>query len=264
MEQVALFRTDAFDGWDIAFHSGMSAEQDLTAALTAGMPVGVVATKLSLGKRILGIPRALDEGSKVFVDSGAFTAFNKGDLVDWGRVFGVYDCLIERTDRPGNLSIVAPDVIGNQVETLACWERHKAKIVSWIEAGARVILPLQCGDLSAGDLLARGIEILGTNRFCAGIPSNLAAMSADDCATLQHHDFHILGRVEVNPQLAEKMQRLTANNPAARFTADATWLRSRLAKIAKTKGIRAHMLESSRTASIRELLIQEGYQQRSA
>ncbi|SED35384.1 hypothetical protein SAMN05216178_6908 [Pseudomonas saponiphila] len=264
MEQASLFQAAAFEGWDIAFHSGMSAEQDLSAALTAGLPVGVVATRIPLGKRLFGLPRALDQGCKVFVDSGAFTAFTKGDSVDWGRVFSVYEGLIDRTERPENLTIVAPDVIGNQEATLACWDRHKGVITAWIECGARVVLPLQCGELSAGELLNRGIAILGTNRFCAGIPSNLAAMSAEDCATLSHHDFHILGRVEINPQLAEKMHHLTSNNPTAHFSSDATWLRSRLAKIARTRGVKAHMLESTRTASIRELLMQEGYQQRSA
>lgn len=250
-----------FPGWETAFHSGMSANNDLAGAITAGAPVGVVAGKIPMSKLFMGLPRYMDQGGKVFVDSGAFTAFSKGLPVDWAKVFRTYDTLIGATDAPGNLSIVAPDVVGDQSATLDIWGLFKPEIQRWIEAGARVIVPLQCGDLSAGQVLAKAVELLGTNQFCAGIPSNLAAMQAGDCATITHHDFHILGRVEMTKELGEKVHALLSNNPAARYTSDATWLRSRIALISKGDGPSENHLEPKRTRAIRQLLLEQGYPQ---
>ena len=124
--------------WTLAYHSGMSAKSDLRAAVDVGVPVGVVATLLDVNKTILVLPRHLDRGGACFIDSGAFTAFQKGEPVDWPKVFRAYESVINMTDRPEGLSIVAPDVIGDQVQTLALWEVHAKRVLSWVEAGARV------------------------------------------------------------------------------------------------------------------------------
>jgi hypothetical protein len=217
--------------WDLAFHSGMSARSDLRAAVDEGIAVGVVATLLDVVKTILVLPRHLDAGGSVFIDSGAFAAFQKGDVVDWIKVFSVYESVLNMADRPAGLSIVAPDVIGDQTATLALWEVHAERVSAWITAGARVIVPLQRGELSAGVMLAHAKRIFQTDRFCAGIPSNLEAMSAEDCSTLHHHDFHVLGRVILTAELAVKLRALLGNNPGATYTADANWMRSRIRQI---------------------------------
>lgn len=152
--------------------------------------------------------------------------------MSWEKVFFAYECVLGRTDYPGALSIVAPDVIGDQSATLDLWAVHAERVRTWITAGARVIIPLQCGELSAGEMLAHAKRIFQTDQFCAGIPSNLAAMSAEDCATLHHHDFHLLGRVVINAELGDKLRALLANNPGAIYTADANWLRSASSKSA--------------------------------
>ncbi|MFK4136470.1 hypothetical protein ACI2KR_29975 [Pseudomonas luteola] len=91
--------------------------------------------------------------SQVFVDSGAFEARRKGIQLDWEVVFQAYEVILNMTDRPQGLSIVAPDVIGDQIETLHLWQRYSLRVQTWIDAGVRVIVPLQCGNLSAGDML---------------------------------------------------------------------------------------------------------------
>lgn len=180
------------------------------------------------------------------------------------KSFRAYESVITMTGRPEGLSIVAPDVIGDQVQTLALWELHAKRVRSWIDGGARVIVPLQCGQLSAGELLEKAKRIFGTDKLCAGIPSNLSAMPPADCATLHHHDFHILGRVVMTEELRQKMAALQANNPLANFTADANWLRSRIrklslpeARIPNTSGM-PH--DSRRTRAVKRLLISEAYQ----
>ncbi|WP_231992366.1 hypothetical protein [Metapseudomonas furukawaii] len=267
-QQCLQFDAPAFASpsflWRASFHSGMSADSDLRAAIAEGVPVGVVANLLTPTHVIRALPQYLDEGGSVFVDSGAFAAFQKGEQMDWGRVFIAYDCLVNSTERPDRLSIVAPDVIGDQAATLALWELHRERICAWVASGARVIVPLQRGALSAGDLLGQAKRIFQTDAFCAGIPSNLEAMSADDCATLHHGDFHILGRVKMTPELLAKLQALQSNNPAAVYTADANWLRSRIRNISQVKTQRPEFerpwYETRRTQAVRAVLRADAYE----
>ncbi|HBO2935060.1 TPA: hypothetical protein L4R50_000054 [Pseudomonas aeruginosa] len=246
--------------WSIAYHSGMSSQSDFRACINTGAPAGVVAGLLTTQQVLAAIPRYIREGGRLFIDSGAFTAFRKGDPMDWKRVFQVYEFVINGTDGSPNVSIVAPDVVGDQEATFALWHEHRDKIRSWIDSGVRVIVPLQTGPLPADQLLHAAIELLGTNRFCAGIPSNEAAMSPAECSLLRHHDFHILGRVKLNDDVAAKVAALKANSPDANLTADANWLRSRTRKAGQLRqAMPMHMFESRRTQAVSHLLREEGY-----
>lgn len=171
--------------------------------------------------------------------------------------------MILMTSKPQGLSIVAPDVIGDQVGTLKLWTEHAARVRGWIEKGVRVIVPLQRGNLPASEMLALAKQTFGTD-FCAGIPSNLEAMSADDCSTLHHGDFHILGRVVMTDELVQKIDALKANNPEANYTADANWLRARTRKISIEASTltpdRSNGLgDTKRTRAVRNILQQEAY-----
>ncbi|MDD1009360.1 MULTISPECIES: hypothetical protein [Pseudomonas] len=250
--------------WHLAFHSGMSASSDLRAAVDVGVPIGVVAPLLSLSKVFLALPRHLDSGGSVFIDSGAFAAFQKGETVIWERVFQKYESVILMTAKPQGLSIVAPDVIGDQVATLKLWSEHAERVKNWIGKGVRVIVPLQRGALDAAQMLALAKDTFGSDRFCVGVPSNLEAMSAGDCSTLHHSDFHILGRVVMTDELVQKIDALKANNPDANYTADANWLRARTRKISievsslapdRSSGLG----DTKRTRAVRNVLQQEAY-----
>lgn len=251
--------------WKTAFHSGMSSRSDLRAAIDQGVAIGVVATLLDVSKRTLALPRFLDKGGAVFVDSGAFAAFQKGEEVDWHRVFTAYESILVMTDKPEGLSIVAPDVIGCQQRTLALWEQYAARVSSWIAAGARVIVPLQRGQLCAGQMLAHAKRVFGDVPFAVGIPSNLEAMTSEDALTIRgHDDFHILGRVVLNDELRTKIDALRSGNPNAVFTADANWLRSRLRQIsAAMRPVVADPLgrptDSARTLAVRSVLQNDSY-----
>ena len=256
--------TDKPFTWNIAFHSGMSAKSDLRAAVDEGVAVGVVATLLDVSKAILVLPRHLDAGGFVFIDSGAFTAFQKSEPLDWNKVFAAYETVLLHTERPSGLSIVAPDVVGDQAATIELWARHAFRVRSWIDAGARVIVPLQRGTLTAQELLQRAKQIFGCDKFCAGIPSNLQVMELQDAASLRHDQFHILGRVVLTPELKVKVQTLIENNPAATFSADANWLRSRITRICSDSNLircdtACWPMQSSRTRAVRALLRTESY-----
>lgn len=225
-----------------AFRSGMSSKSDLRGAIDAGVPVGVVAGHLTTGQIVMTLPRYLDAGGRVFIDSGAFTTERTGDLLDWSRIIGIYETIAELTDRPANLYVVAPDKVGDQKETLELLQRHEPRLHNLLAMGVQLIVPLQRGLLPASMMLAAVQDIFKSNRFIAGIPSNKAAMSIDECRSLKHHSFHILGRVQANASQADRIDALMANNPSATtVSGDANWLRSNLAAV-------RHLTQTTRQA----------------
>jgi len=217
----------------IAFRSGMTNKSDFHGCLDAGADIGVVACKLTSSQILISLPKHLDNGHKAFIDSGAFTSFRTGEEIDFHMVLRDYESVAEMTDRPENLYVVAPDAVGDQIKTLELLEAYKERLQALIKRGVRLIVPLQVGKLSAPDMLAACVEILATNRFVAGIPSNKAAMGIHECMTLKHHAFHILGKVQGDPEQQERVSALVSGNPNAQISADANWLRSRLDTIRK-------------------------------
>lgn len=249
---------------DAVFRSGMSSKSDLRGAIEAGVPVGVVAGKLSSAAMFLTIPRYLDRGGKCFCDSGAFSSFLSGKLMDWEDVLQRYDSLALMTETPGNLYVVAPDKVGDQDETLRLLAAWSNRVRSLIEQGCKVIVPIQNGGLSGQALIDRVAGILQTSKFIVGIPSNRAAMSIEECKKLRHSGFHILGRVQADVEQRARIHSLRRGNPAATVTADANWLRSQLATICDlTEAERANRrqgktgltLDHPRTAAVTKALL---------
>lgn len=214
----------------LAFHSGMSRAKDFHAAAAAGVPIGVVANELTSPQLFLGIPRHVSRGGHVFIDSGAFAELATGVAPDFDQVLFKYEIVadaLQDQDRC-RLYVVAPDKVGDQLATLERLAEHAGRVRALIELGCKVIMPLQRGVIPAADMLARAAAILGTDRFVAGIPSNKEAMSIEECATLRHHAYHILGRVQMNQEQIDRMRALAGDDESVEITADANWLRSRL------------------------------------
>lgn len=215
----------------LAFRSGMSRSTDFWAAAAAGVPIGVVATELNGGLRRIGIPRFLAEGGFLFIDSGAFGELATGEAPDFDKVLSVYEWIADdagyRFDG-AQLYVVAPDKVGDQAASLERLAAYAGRVRALIEQGCKVIVPLQRGALSAVEMLDRMAAILGTREFVAGIPSNKEALSIAECASLQHHTYHVLGRVQMNQDQLDRLAALMQRNPHAEITADANWLRSRL------------------------------------
>lgn len=216
---------------DTVFRSGISSKSDLRGAIEAGVPVGVVAGKLSSAAIFLTIPRYLDRGGMCFCDSGAFSSFLTGEPMDWADVLQRYDSLALMTETPGNLYVVAPDKVGDQGETLRLLAAWADRLRNLITQGCKVIIPIQCGRLSGQALIDMVAGVLQTRQFIVGIPSNRAAMPVDECRMLRHSAFHILGRVQVNGEQRARIESLRQGNPEAAITADANWLRSQLGTI---------------------------------
>lgn len=220
----------------IAFRSGMSAVGDFRGAAAAGVAIGVVAGELPTVLVFLAAPRLLAEGGALFVDSGAFSEMKTGDEPDFNAVLTVYSAISGATKRRedrARLFVVAPDKVGDQLETLARLARYRSRMRALIDQGCSVIVPVQRGALPAAEMLDRIADVLGTRNFVAGIPANKDALSIADCATLRHDRFHILGRVQINQDQAARIHALTFKNPGAVLTADANWLRGKLGDVTR-------------------------------
>jgi hypothetical protein len=213
----------------------MSRNKDFYAAVAAHAPVGVVAGEMTLGLRLFQVPKYLQAGGAVFIDSGAFNAFRAGTEVDFKAVLRTYWKIADGAHllgtAPATLYVVAPDAVGDQQKTLALLTQYKDQLLELIGMQCNLIVPIQRGEMPAADMLAAAKSILGTDNFVAGIPSNEAAMSVAEVSTLRHHAFHILGRVQKNDQQIARLSALADNNPSATINADANWMRSRIPTI---------------------------------
>jgi hypothetical protein len=220
-------------GRPMAFRSGMTNKSDLRGAMDAGVPVGVVAGSLTLGQKILAIPKYLDKGGKVFVDSGAFGAYQTKSEMDWSKVLGIYESICMNCENRSNLWVVSPDKIGDQDATLELLGIWRKRIVDLIDDGCNVIVPLQCGSIGGAEMIQKVTDLLGCSNWVAGIPSNKEAMSIEECGTLNHGAFHILGRVQQDEEQISRIEALLLNNQNAVLTSDANWLRSRLKSVSQ-------------------------------
>lgn len=226
---------------DIAFRSGMSRSNDLRAAIMGNIPVGVVAGELRQLQVSITLPKYLAAGGKVFIDSGAFTSFKTGIAPNFNEVLRVYEGVVSTTlllsTSLNGLYVVSPDKVGDQVETLRLLGIYQERLNMLINQGCQLIIPIQCGAMPVSQMLSGAINALGTNRFIVGIPSNEAAMTIAECATLRHHAFHILGRVQQDDEQVKRILAINNGNPGARLTADANWLRSRIAIISELNNV---------------------------
>jgi len=105
--------------------------------------------------RLMG--RYIDHGAKVYVDSGVYPRFKRGQgPPDFDRVMDLYAQLVERASLPGQVSVTAPDVIGDARATLALQRRYGRKLMAFCEAeSCRLVVPVQGGDARS---LVKGIE----------------------------------------------------------------------------------------------------------
>ena len=205
-----------------SYSSGLTrspAEAD--EAIKSGTPVGVSAfSGLTAPMRKKLVDYANADG-KVFVDSGAFTAFKKGKEVDWDKILFTYHEMTTSVapEKRANVTIVAPDIVGNHDATLQLQEDLQAKFQTFFDNGATVIFPVQQG--GHGSLAGNFADL--TNTFSAkqmdsvtvGVPFNAKAWTQEDVLEfmrsrenqkkhfgLDLRPFHLLG---AGPAKVEKL-----------------------------------------------------------
>lgn len=193
------------------YRSGVSTATDLRGFMMAKVPVGVCAVHVTANRSKVSksplsssvrslLVQYINEGAKVFVDSGAVGAFRHKVSLDFeSDVFPVYQELLAKVDRPENLLLVMPDVLGDQDASLALQERHAATIRGFMCAGAEVMMPVQRGHLTPAQMFHRQADMLGTLNFAVGVPSipgSIAAISIEELTNLMTASpkhVHLLG-----------------------------------------------------------------------
>ena len=91
-------------------------------------------------------------------------------------------------------------------------------------------------------------------------------MSIQECATLNHSAFHILGRVHQSSEQTERVLALRTNNPGATVNADANWLRSRMSLVTAATHLEHRRRHSARGSKMaidhpRSIAIQKAIEQ---
>lgn len=207
------------------YRSGASARADAAGYIRAGLPLGITATDASAPVRTMAARYASD-GGRVFVDSGAFRLIRSGQTIDYRAVLEIYRELLRQTRQPGNLLLVGPDRVGDQIASLALLLRFREAVIDLIDAGATVMIPLQRGPLSLSNVYQH-VQHLLQRPLVAGLPSNAAALTEAEIvtfmATAKPDQVHFLGCSENS-----LLHRAHHASPTTRITCDASRLRCHL------------------------------------
>lgn len=220
----------------ISFRSGASAPADFRGYVMAGHPVGVSLAEFGPGSATWDMVAGYAaRGGKVFVDTGAFTSFTKGQPVDWDRTVELQQRLARDAGPRARLHFVAPDVVGDQAASLALLARYRADMRRLIDAGHDVLVPIQRGALKPYDAWRAAADILGTDRFTAAVPSNKVAFSREELAELfdgpiKPPSVHFLGVAGNKAKLAALAAVVHRRHPLAQVTSDANRIRAMTGK----------------------------------
>ncbi|AMR78563.1 LPD1 domain-containing protein [Cupriavidus nantongensis] len=244
------------------FASGMSRAKDFHPAARAEHGIGVDIGELSDAALRELADRIVNMRARVFVDSGAFGLFKRGlkngdtQPMNFDAVLRKYGQLQQyiaeanpAEERVTPPMLVMPDVVGDQAASIDLVRQYR----DWIKVEtefrvSRPVVPLQRGDLSLSEAYAKVVEVLGSDRFVVGIPSNAAAITPEEFITFLRESkpkaVHILGAL-ADSRLAPRLQQIVDAGLDAdiEVSADANILRSKiLTKDAPAEG-RAERIE---------------------
>ena len=254
------------------FASGLQSPGEIKGAALGGYGVGVSCAKVQRG-----MLEALEEvakiGARVFVDSGAFAEVEwdpaAGRLVDrkpltdadWQRRFAVYERLAKNLGGR-SLYLVAPDKVGDQLETLERMARYAPRVQAILQLrdsdpfyGPRLIVPVQRGASSMAAFADQCLEALGLgagdDRLVYGVPSKKGATSLEElrafaATRLPGSAFHLLGLGPQSPRFEQLVEAVIEACPGAVVTCDAV----RITALVGRGGSKPRPLTAARDALI--------------
>ena len=221
---------------NISFASGIDKEADARGAIAAGVAIGSTAQILAKNRGVFNLfAGALKSGTPVFVDSGAFGASRTGKSVDFNAIFSTYLSLVGSAKTRGQLTIVGPDILGDQDSSAQLVRDHANHIREALAKGARVILPVQHGKLSIREYLQR--VGFSPNEVAIGIPANKFGyprhLLRDEISDARVKDVHFLGMSNMNAS-AGKLVAAATESGATSVTLDANRIRSKAGRTITT------------------------------
>lgn len=179
------------------FISGASAPADIWGLAGWSVPLGVSLPELSSPGLALLCEHWKMPLLRVFADSGAFSEVDReGNVVApiedvaWVEKMRTMHLLAATFGPPAPLGdhgpriwIVAPDRVGDQPETLRRLALHAEAVRACRALGARIVVPIQRGRMTAAAFDFACSEALGFDDFTRGIPGNKVAMPAEELET---------------------------------------------------------------------------------
>ena len=193
------------------FKSGSNRNPDLVAfGHILKQPFGVVAHEL----REEQIALICAAKTHVFVDSGAFGEVDRRLNVvkpmshpQWRQILALY-LRLARVLRE-RLTIVAPDRVGDQVETLSRMSTYAEDIYECVSLSSRALVPIQKGAFSMTEFYHYALEVLGADDplYVPAIPMKKDATSLAELEQFvqeaQPHEMHLLGIGPGNRKFAD-------------------------------------------------------------
>lgn len=211
---------------DRHFVSGVNDPGEVLGLALSGHWIGVTADRISK-PLIAALAEFEGGGMRVFVDSGAFSEvkFAKDGTrsivkpithTRWVEILDLYRQVGAAVGARRCL-VVAPDCVGDQVETMRRFATYREEIRQLVADGFQVIVPVQRGAMPLPAFWFAALDVLGLdqNQVIAGVPSRKGATTPDDVAELcgvlgLNARIHLLG-------MGTKSDRFEATIAAARM-----------------------------------------------
>lgn len=222
--------------------SGVNHVGEVHGLINNAFNVGV--TCGSIGSGVLRALLSYRHWSNLIVlfDSGAFSevefSAEMGRLVvarpltdaDWQERFRLYRWAAATFGR--RALVVAPDLVGDQLATLARMERYAREVRRIAARGASVVVPVQKGALPMPEMLARCAAILDLphDQIVVGVPmkkdaTGMADLSGLAAALPARPRVHLLGLGPESRRFHLAVATIRARRPDARITSDSVTLR---------------------------------------
>jgi hypothetical protein len=127
------------------------------------------------------------------------------------------------------LSVVAPDCVGDQTETLKRLAQYRPELHQLAELGAHVLIPLQVGRLSHEEFYAEATAVAGIS-LTPSFTMKKAATSEQDAARFLHQvkpaRIHLLGMGLQNSRAPQMVAMIRKCSPETEITMDSNRLRA--------------------------------------
>ena len=230
------FRTPVPAGVQV-FASGANRECEIRGFARLGIPVGVSVNHLNES----AIAALIELNQPVLVDSGAFSevvftstgthTVRPIDETEWKSRLGLYLQLAAALGK--RAMFVAPDMVGDQRETLSRLGRYRTQLAAIAATGAAILLPLQVGALSHDEFLEAARNITGAP-LTPAMPMRKAATTAEALLSYvertRPRHIHLLGIGIENRRTDKLIRALRYVSPATSISMDSNRLRAVVGK----------------------------------
>lgn len=230
-----------FELADEHFSSGVNHPGEVVGLGLSGGNVGITASEIRPGL-LEEIATFKFSYTLFFVDSGAFSEVEFGPegrkvvrpITDaqWRERLALYRRMC--TDLcPNQVYPVAPDCVGDQVETLRRLEAYAGEVRALVELGANVIVPCQKGAMPLSAFFRAACEKLqvSADQVIAGVPMKKDATTVADltelCESFEHVNarIHLLGLGPESKRYEPAVSAIAFACPWARITSDSVTIR---------------------------------------